>query len=101
MLLHIPSFNAEEAIQAAYEEENRARLDKEALKSDANQRLADIAISLLGPPNPGLSTSTNLRFGNKGGISVDLKKWVYHNHKTGEGGSERETLGKPDGSSRI
>jgi len=46
----------------------------------------DIAIKLLGEPNPKLSKETELRFGTFGSMSVDLQKATFFNHETGSGG---------------
>ena len=55
-----------------------------------------VAQELLGEPNKSLSSAQELRFGNKGSISVDLKKGTFFDHSSGEGGGvlkliERET----------
>ncbi len=55
-----------------------------------------VAKELLGEPNKKLSSNDELRFGNKGSLSVDLKKGVWADHSTAEGGGvisliERET----------
>lgn len=55
-----------------------------------------VAIELLGEPNKSLSSPSELRFGNKGSLSVDLKKGVWADHSEGTGGGvlklvERET----------
>lgn len=45
-----------------------------------------VAIELLGEPNKKLSSKDELRFGNKGSLSVDLKKGTFFEHGTDEGG---------------
>lgn len=55
-----------------------------------------VAQELLGEPNRKLSSADELRFGNKGSMSVDLVKGVWADHSTGDGGGvlkliERET----------
>ena len=55
-----------------------------------------VAKELLGEPNKALSSASELRFGNKGSLSVDLKKGVWADHSDGTGGGvialiERET----------
>lgn len=55
-----------------------------------------VAQELLGEPNRKLSSKDELRFGNKGSVAVDLKKGVWSDHSSGEGGGvialvERET----------
>lgn len=57
---------------------------------------AAVARDLLGEPNKHLSTATELRFGNQGSMSVDVKKGTFYDHQEGEGGGvlwliERET----------
>lgn len=46
----------------------------------------DIALKLLGEPNPKLSKETELRFGSFGSMSVDLEKATFYCHETGTGG---------------
>lgn len=55
-----------------------------------------VAKELFGEPNKALSKADELRFGNKGSLSVDLKKGTWFEHGTDEGGGvlsliERET----------
>ncbi len=45
-----------------------------------------VARRLLGEPNKALSHGHDLRFGNRGSLSVDTKKGVWHDHESGEGG---------------
>lgn len=45
-----------------------------------------VARELLGDPNPKLSSNTELRFGSKGAISVDLVKGTWFEHGTDVGG---------------
>jgi len=48
--------------------------------------IGDAARRLLGQPNEALSTKTELRFGNKGSLSVDLAKGTWYDHEAGAGG---------------
>ena len=54
------------------------------------QPLADlmgaVAREVLGEPNAALSSKRELRWGNRGSISVDLEKGVWMDHEAGEGG---------------
>ncbi|SOC37062.1 AAA domain-containing protein [Rhizobium subbaraonis] len=45
-----------------------------------------VAIEILGEPNKKLSSKDELRFGNKGSLSVDLKKGTFFEHGADEGG---------------
>lgn len=45
-----------------------------------------VARSLLGEPNEKMSSPTELRYGAKGSLSIDLLKGVWHCHETGDGG---------------
>jgi hypothetical protein len=58
-----------------------------------NARIADLARALLGEPNRVLSTATQLRFGNKGSVAVEIDgpnagKWFDHEHGVGGDGLE-------------
>jgi len=65
--------------------------------SDEFARFAGaVARELIGDPNKALSTSKELRFGDRGSLSVDLEKGTFFDHKANEGGGllkliERET----------
>ena len=55
-----------------------------------------VARRLLGEPNRKVSTKTELRFGTRGSMSVDLAKGTFFDHEIGQGGGvldliERET----------
>ena len=45
-----------------------------------------VARAIFGEPNPVYSTAKELRFGNKGSMSVDLEKGTWFDHETQEGG---------------
>jgi predicted P-loop ATPase len=45
-----------------------------------------VARVLLGNPNRAMSNKTELRFGTKGSLSVDLKKGTWFDHEANEGG---------------
>lgn len=80
------SFNAQEAIDAAKAHDTQERVDIQALKNAANARFIDIAVHCIGPPNKKLSNSSQIRFGNKGSICIDLQKYTYFDFETGSGG---------------
>lgn len=46
----------------------------------------DVAALLYGEPNAALSSKTELRFGNKGSMSVDLQKGTFFDHSENDGG---------------
>jgi hypothetical protein len=48
--------------------------------------MGPVAREILGEPNRALSSAHELRFGSHGSLSVDLRKGVWHDHETGEGG---------------
>lgn len=59
-----------------------------------------VAKELLGEPNRNFSTKTELRYGSRGSISVDLEKGTFFDFETNEGGGvaaliARETKGEP------
>jgi 5S rRNA maturation endonuclease (ribonuclease M5) len=45
-----------------------------------------IALELLGEPNKQLSNQNELRFGNKGSLSIDLSKGTFYDHENDTGG---------------
>lgn len=68
--------------------------------ADGGNQFADmaeaVARELLGEPNKQLSQATELRWGKRGSISLDLKKGTFYDHQESEGGGvlwlvERET----------
>lgn len=48
--------------------------------------IEQVARELLGEPNPTLSTRKELRWGNRGSLSVDLEKDCWHDHEAAQGG---------------
>jgi hypothetical protein len=63
---------------------------------DLARLMEPVAIALLGAPNKSMSSATELRFGNRGSMSVDRVKGVWHDWEANEGGGvlkliERET----------
>ena len=58
-----------------------------------NDRIADLAVELLGTPNRALSSAQQLRFGTKGSIAVEIAgkdagRWYDHEAGTGGAGPE-------------
>eukprot|EP01031_Cornospumella_fuschlensis_P048680 gene48680-59604_t len=58
-----------------------------------NDRIADLAVELLGAPNRALSSAQQLRFGTKGSIAVEIAgkdagRWYDHEAGTGGAGPE-------------
>jgi hypothetical protein len=49
--------------------------------------IGPIARHFFGPPNPRLSSKTELRFGSNGSLSVDLVKGVWYDHEKKVGGN--------------
>jgi AAA domain len=45
-----------------------------------------VARHLLGAPNEAQSTRRDMRFGNRGSLSINLEKATWHDHETNEGG---------------
>lgn len=53
---------------------------------DLPPHMADVARRLLGDPNRAHSTRTDWRYGRHGSLSVDIRKGVWRDHETGDGG---------------
>jgi len=56
-----------------------------------------VARALLGEPNRGLSSRTELRFGNFGSVSVDLQKGTWYDHETSQGGGTLDLIERQTG----
>lgn len=56
-----------------------------------------VATELLGDPNPKLSTRKELRYGNRGSLSVDLEKDCWHDHEAGDGGGVLDLIRRETG----
>lgn len=54
--------------------------------SEISQHIETVAKALLGEPNPKLSSSSELRWGNHGSMSVDLAKGTWFDHENDTGG---------------
>ena len=56
-----------------------------------------VALALLGEPNKALSSATELRFGSRGSMSVDLQRGVWHDHEAGTGGGVLDLVARHTG----
>lgn len=56
-----------------------------------------VATELLGDPNRELSTRKELRWGNRGSLSVDLEKDCWHDHEAGTGGGVLDLIRRETG----
>ena len=59
------------------------------------ERMEELALHLLGTPNKKLSTRDELRFGNRGSMSVNLggaEPGVWFDHEAGKGGGALELI---------
>ena len=56
-----------------------------------------VARYLLGEPNAAMSKQTELRFGARGSLSVDLDKGVWHSHEDGSGGGVLDLIAREAG----
>jgi len=54
--------------------------------TEISQHIKIVAQALLGEPNKRLSSSSELRWGNHGSLSVDLAKGTWFDHEADEGG---------------
>lgn len=59
---------------------------KTADHSEFARAIEPVARKLLGEPEPHLSSRSELRFGTRGSLSVDLVKGTWHDHEAGQGG---------------
>jgi hypothetical protein len=68
---------------------NRDHTDLNALRSALAHRASDLAVALLGLPNPKIKSKGELRYGSKGSFSVTVagsKAGVWCDNESGEGG---------------
>jgi hypothetical protein len=68
-----------------------------ARSSEIARHMETVARKLLGEPNKGLSTKTELRFGTNGSLSVDLQKGTWYSHEDGEGGGVLDLIARETG----
>jgi predicted P-loop ATPase/phage/plasmid primase-like uncharacterized protein len=71
----------------------RGHLPVREIAARLNDRIADLARELLGEPNRTLSTASQLRFGTKGSVAVEIAgpdagRWYDHEHGVGGDGLE-------------
>jgi hypothetical protein len=59
---------------------------------DFGRLIGPVARVLLGAPNTRLSKPYELRFGNNGSLSVDLRKGVWRDHEGGCGGGTLDLI---------
>lgn len=69
------------------------RMSVAQLADMLNDRIAELAIHLLGEPNRELSSAQQLRFGTNGSLAVEIDgadkgRWYDHEHDTGGAGPE-------------
>ena len=72
-----------------------SRMSVARLAELLNDRIADLAVELLGTPNRALSSAQQLRFGTKGSIAVEIAgkdagRW--YDHEAGTGGAGQELI---------
>jgi hypothetical protein len=68
---------------------HRDHTDLNALRSALAHRASDLAVALLGSPNPKIKSKGELRYGSKGSFSVTVvgsKAGVWCDNETGKGG---------------
>lgn len=77
------------------------------LAARVNYRMADLAQTLLGDPNPAQTTKYQLRYGNKGSLAVEVagpRAGRWYDHEAGVGGDGLELIkhhkGLPDAEAR-
>lgn len=77
------------------------------LAARVNYRMADLAQALLGDPNPAHTTKTQLRYGSKGSLAVEVagpRAGRWYDHEAGVGGDGLELIkhhkGLPDAEAR-
>ena len=65
------------------------------LAARVNYRMADLAQALLGDPNPAHTTKTQLRYGGKGSLAVEVagpRAGRWYDHEAGVGGDGLELI---------
>lgn len=77
------------------------------LAARVNYRMADLALALLGDPNPAHTTKTQLRYGSKGSLAIEIagpRAGRWYDHEAGVGGDGLELIkhhkGLPDTEAR-
>jgi hypothetical protein len=59
--------------------------------------IGPVALSLLGEPNAAMSKASELRFGSRGSLAVDMDKGVWHDHEEGIGGGVLDLIARQTG----
>ena len=62
-------------------------------------KIEPVARRLLGEPNKAHSTKTELRYGRKGRLAVDLNKNTWYDHEIREGGGVLDLICRENGGS--
>jgi len=62
------------------------------LATEFAQIIGPLAQSLLGEPNRAFSSATELRYGARGSLSVDLEKGTWFDHEANEGGGALDLI---------
>jgi hypothetical protein len=65
------------------------------------ESMEQVARILLGEPNKSLSSRGELRYGNKGSLSVDLSKGTFFDHERNEGGGVLDLVRRETGEDPI
>jgi RecA-family ATPase len=65
--------------------------------SQLGTMIEPVARELLGEPNRALSSKTELRYGSRGSLSIDLKKGTWFDHETSEGGGTLDLITRETG----
>jgi hypothetical protein len=58
--------------------------------NDTGWRIGEVARVLLGDPSQ--ATSRQLRYGQRGSLSIDLRRQVWHDHEIGQGGGTLDLI---------
>lgn len=75
-----------EKSQQPHQENKESFVSAKTIQPLLDARFKELAVQLLGDPNPRLSSESQLRFGKKGSLSVNLNTNKWHSFETGEGG---------------
>jgi P4 family phage/plasmid primase-like protien len=73
----------------------RSGLVSADISAQLNVRMADLARELLGEPNDALSSQTQLRYGTKGSLAIEIdgpKVGCWYDHENGAGGDALELI---------
>ncbi|STX84931.1 putative conjugative transfer protein TraI [Legionella donaldsonii] len=70
----------------------KTQISAEVLNKELTHQMASLTHHLLGEPNHSLSSKTNLRYGSKGSLSINLGKGLWFNFETGEKGNALQLI---------